>query len=74
VRVANQTANSFAFDTSGDLANTWSGAGEGETASPDDILNFWDLKPHNEQLPKNLSRKGFVPIRGSSHITGCKFF
>jgi hypothetical protein len=44
VRVGNQMANTFAFDAAERLDDAWSGAGDGETASPDDIWNFWDLK------------------------------
>jgi len=44
--VSNQTANAFAFDACEKLDESWQKPGEGETASPDDTLNFWDVKPH----------------------------
>jgi hypothetical protein len=48
--IANQTVNAFAFDACEKLDNSWASPGDGETASPDDILGFWDLKAHNGVL------------------------
>ena len=44
-RVANQTANAFAFDHCESVASDWQDLEPGETVSPDNVRNFWDLKP-----------------------------
>lgn len=49
-RVANQTSNAFAFDACESLDESWKKPGEGESVSPDDIMNFWDLKPHQGKI------------------------
>jgi hypothetical protein len=65
--VANQIANTFAFDAAEKLDESWSNSGEGETASPDDTLNFWDLKPHDGALVQPEGRQAIygdaVPIQ-----------
>lgn len=49
-RVANQTANTFAFDKSEDLGKSWEMPGDGETVSPHDVLRFWDAKPIDSSI------------------------
>ena len=49
-RVANQTANTFAFDTSVDLSESWRTPGESESVSPHDIFKFWDTKPVDGEI------------------------
>ena len=65
-RVANQIANAFASDACEVVDDVWSSASEGETASPDDVLNFWDLKPHQGRLNQPEGRQAIygdsVPI------------
>ena len=67
VRVANQVANTFAFDAAEKLDDAWTNSGEGETASPDDTLNFWDLKPHFGELVQPEGRQAIygdaIPIQ-----------
>lgn len=48
--VSNQIANAFAFDACEKLDDGWATPGEGETVSPDDILNFWDPHPRPGEL------------------------
>ncbi|MBA3726616.1 MAG: hypothetical protein H0W86_09220, partial [Armatimonadetes bacterium] len=83
-RVANQTANAFAFDACESLDERWTKPGEGESASPDDVVNFWDLKPHQgtiahpegglavygETLPLRLAPPswGRVPLFRKQHV------
>jgi len=65
--VANQIANTFAFDAAEKLDASWSNSGKGETASPDDTLHFWDLKPHNGELVQPQKQRAIygdaVPIQ-----------
>jgi hypothetical protein len=46
--VAFQMANAFAIDDPTKI-DSWS-TNEGETVSPDNVLFFWDLKPHDGRL------------------------
>lgn len=49
--VANQIANTFAFDAPERIDPAWEKPGPGETASPDNVRDFWDLRPvHNERV------------------------
>ena len=59
--VAFQMANAFAIDDPGKI-DSWS-SNEGETASPDNVLFFWDLKPHDGRL---VQPEGKVAIYGDS--------
>lgn len=61
--VSNQTANTFAFDAAEKLDESWKKPREGETASPDDTLHFWDLKPNDGKL---VQPKGGQAIYGDS--------
>lgn len=47
IRVANQTANAFATDSCESLDEKWMKPGEGESVSPDNVRDFWDLKPRD---------------------------
>lgn len=62
-RVGNQMANAFATDQCERLDGAWATDSEGDTASPDDILHFWDPKPHDGVLSQP---KGAVAIYGDS--------
>jgi hypothetical protein len=63
VNVANQIANSFGLDGSELLDASWATASEGETASPDNTLFFWDLKEHFGRL---VQPEGHVAVYGDS--------
>jgi hypothetical protein len=54
----------FRTDVVNALANGQTGA---ERTIAGEILFNKALQEMNEQLPENLSRKGFVPIRGFPH-------
>jgi hypothetical protein len=66
LRVSNQTANAFAFDACESLGDDWTLPGEGETVSPDNILDFWDLKRNAQGLFEPEGRQAIygdsVPI------------
>jgi len=62
-RVSNQMANAFATDACDRVDDDWSADSEGETASPDDVLDFWDLKPHNGAL---IQPEGGLAVYGDS--------
>jgi hypothetical protein len=66
-RVGNQIANAFAADACELLDETWAASGEGETVSPDDTLNHWDLKPQFGELVQPEGRQAIygdsVPIQ-----------
>ncbi len=57
IAVANQTVNTFAFDACEKLDTAWTSPGEGESASPDNTLYFWGLKPHNGVLAQPEGRQ-----------------
>jgi hypothetical protein len=61
--VSNQIANAFAFDGCEVLDDSWDGPSEGETASPDNTLFFWDLKEHFGRL---VQPEGHVAVYGDS--------
>jgi hypothetical protein len=61
--VSNQIANAFAADACEELAPAWATSTEGETASPDDTLRFWDLKPHDGRL---VQPEGGVAVYGDA--------
>jgi hypothetical protein len=61
--VANQTANAFALDACELLDESWTVPTEGETASPDNTLCFWDLKEHDGRL---VQPEGRLAIYGDS--------
>jgi hypothetical protein len=59
--VAFQMANAFALDDC-EKIDSWS-TNEGETVSPDNILMFWDLKPHDGRL---VQPEGKVAVYGDT--------
>ena len=61
--VSNQMANTFALDAPELLDTTWRTPSPGETASPDNTLLFWDLKPTFGRL---VQPEGGVAIYGDS--------
>jgi hypothetical protein len=63
VNVSNQIANAFGVDGCELLDNSWQEPSEGETASPDNTLFFWDLKKHFGQL---VQPEGKLAIYGDS--------
>jgi hypothetical protein len=61
--VSNQIANAFASDGCELLDDSWETPSEGETASPDNTLFFWDLKEHFGRL---VQPEGRVAVYGDS--------
>jgi hypothetical protein len=59
--VAFQMANAFGIDDPTKI-DSWS-SNEGETVSPDNVLFFWDLKPHDGRL---VQPEGKVAVYGDA--------
>ena len=70
IRIANQVCNSFALDNSEETWRAlWQQPGTGDAVSPDNVLDFWDLKPAGRPIEMPLDQLAIYGDRPQLAIT-----